>query len=288
MLELTPYNHGAGGEAPSSASHESSGRGRTSFEELCSYAEPGRTKELIAAGALPVFLRALTSENGRMQRIALRALLALILGARDLPGPMSAVLETVLGMSFLKGSLQALQLLNTLAAQPHCAARLLEPDKFEGILAVVDIQTDHGEFNASTQALRVIDAVLLHGANAGTLDNDHIVRVIETAERVGIAANGVDEAALEAAVHTVGQAQRLMHPTDAMASGAVELGERFKMWMAKNLQSPTGSSTPGSSTPADGTGTGTPGTPQGIAEARSAMRSPSRRLSDSWRRLSNV
>ena len=153
---------------------------------------------LIAAGALKVYLRGLTSSDANVQRGALRALLAITLHAppggheagqrrpsklgsvaqassSSSAGPspdvgtvlesvLESVLETVLGMAFLPGSAQALQLLTTLAAQNACAQRLSQPQKFDSVLALVRIQIEHGDFLAATHALRVVDAIMLHGA----------------------------------------------------------------------------------------------------------------------------
>ena len=92
----------------------------------------------------PVLLRRLLSPRSHVQRVALRALLALVLHMPEGSGQgggrgrdqgsgvvgaetgaskiMMSVLETVLGMAFLPESSQPLQLLNTLAAQPQCAS----------------------------------------------------------------------------------------------------------------------------------------------------------------------
>jgi len=110
-------------------------------------------------------------------RTRLRALLALILplpptvpklaaaahdGHARIADPTSKVLETVLGMALLPDNTQALPLLNTLAAQQSCAVRLAEPLLFDSILGIVRIQTDCGHGWAVSQALRVVDAIMLH------------------------------------------------------------------------------------------------------------------------------
>jgi len=194
---------------------------------------------------------------------------------------MTAVLETVLAMSFRPGSLQSLQMLHTLAAQPVFAARLLEVAKFEGVISVVDIQTQHADFHAATQALRVIDAVMLHGSANGALSIQQITSVLQASERVA-SAKGVDEAALAAVTHTVTQAQMLLragrqeetegdgHAPQSLVESSAELSERFARWEAKNLQ---------------------PGTPsRSGGESSSSLQTPVRksRGSRDWRRLSNT
>jgi hypothetical protein len=69
-------------------------------------------------------------------------------------------------MAFLPGATQALQLLNTLAAQPHCAARLASPQKFDTVLALVRIQAEHRDYVSARHALRVVDAILVHARAA--------------------------------------------------------------------------------------------------------------------------
>ena len=151
-------------------------------------------------------------------------------------------METVLGMAFLPGSSQALQLLNTLAAQHPCASRLAQPPKFDSVLALVRIQAEHTDYHATAQALRVIDAIMLHSAaptaatpSAATpsaapatpstpkatrvapadavgaalgVSAEQARRVAELAERL-MHVSGMDEATHAAATHTLQQAVTL-------------------------------------------------------------------------------